>query len=75
MHGVRSFTFTVLATIGILALGACTSRGIYEAHRQDAHTACLNNPSGIERNKCLERTSHTYDEYTREREKVQRDAE
>lgn len=75
MHGVRSFTFTVLGTIGILALGACTSRGIYEADRQDAHTACLNNPSGIERDKCLERTSHSYDEYTREREKVQRAAE
>ncbi len=75
MHGVRSFTLTVLATIGILALGACTSRGIYEADRQDAHTACLNNPSGIERNKCLERTSHSYDEYTREREKAQRDEE
>lgn len=67
--------FTLLGTTGLLALGACTSRDIYEARRQDAHTACLNNPSGIERDKCLERTSHSYDEYTREREKAQRDQE
>jgi hypothetical protein len=63
----------VLGVMGSLSICACTSRGIYEAARQDARTACLNNPSGIERDKCLDRNSQSYDDYTREREKVQRE--
>jgi len=63
----------VLGAMEILSIGACTSRGIYEARQQDAHNACLNKPSGIERDKCLRQTSQSYDEYTREREKVQQD--
>jgi hypothetical protein len=65
----------VLGAMEILSIDACTSRGIYEANQQDAHNACLNQPSGIERDKCLSRTSQSYDEYTREREKVQRGEE
>ncbi|HWM69457.1 MAG TPA: hypothetical protein VNO35_22910 [Steroidobacteraceae bacterium] len=72
---VRSFMLIVLGAMEALSIGACTSRGIYEANQQDAHNACLNKPSGIERDKCLSRTSQTYDEYTREREKVQQDKE
>ena len=72
-YRVRSFVLIVLGAMEILALGACTSRGIYEANQQDAHNACLNITSGIERDKCLRRTSQSYDEYTREREKVQQD--
>ena len=68
---VRSFALIVLGAMEILSIGACTSRGIYEARQQDAHNACLNKPSGIERDKCLSQTSQSYDEYTREREKVQ----
>jgi hypothetical protein len=70
---VRPFALVLLGAIGILSLGACTSRSLYEERQQDAHRACLNNPSGIERDKCLDRTSQSYDEYTREREKVQQD--
>lgn len=70
-HRVRPFVLITLGAVGMLALGACTSRSIYEARQQDAHNACLNNPSGIERDKCLDRTSQSYDDYTREREKVQ----
>jgi hypothetical protein len=71
---VRSLALIVLGAMEILSIGACTtSRSIYEARQQDAHRACLNNPSGIERDKCLSRTSQSYDEFTREREKVQQD--
>jgi hypothetical protein len=72
---VRCFRWIVLTTIGILSVGACTSRDIYEARQQDAHNACLRNPSAVERDKCLSRTSQSYDEFTREREKVQQDQE
>ena len=72
---VRSFALIVLGAMEILSIGACTSRGIYESNRQDAHSACLNKLSGIERDKCLDRISQSYDEYTREREKVQQDEE
>jgi hypothetical protein len=68
-----SFTMIALGVMGILSVCACTSRGMYESNRQDARRACLNNPSGIENDKCLERHSQSYDEYTREREKVQRE--
>ncbi len=54
---VRSFALIVLGAIEILSIGACTSRGIYEANQQDAHNACLNKPSGIERDECLGQTS------------------
>ena len=74
-YRVRSFALIVLGAMEILSLGACTSRSMYEANQQDAHNACLNKTSGIERDKCLSRTSQSYDEYTREREKVQRDEE
>ena len=70
----RSFALIVLGAMGILSIGACTtSRGIYESNQQDAHNACLNKQTGIERDECLRQTSQSYDEYTREREKVQRD--
>jgi len=72
---VCSFALIVLGAMEILSIGACTSRGMYEARQQDAHTACLNKPSQIELDKCLSRTSQSYDEYTREREKVQQDEE
>jgi hypothetical protein len=73
-YSVRSILLIALSAMGLLSIGACTtSRGIYEARQQDARTACLNQASGIEREKCLDRNSQSYDEYTREREKVQRD--
>lgn len=65
----------VLNAIGIAATGGCTSRDLYETRQQDAHTACLNKTSGVQRDECLRQTSHSYDEYTREREKVQKDTE
>jgi hypothetical protein len=75
-YRVRSFALIVLGAMEILLIGACaTNRSIYEANRQEAHNACLNKPSGIERDKCLDRISQSYDEYTREREKVQQDEE
>ena len=73
-YRVRSFALIVLGAMEILSIGGCTSsRGIYEARQQEAHNACLNKISGIERDKCLDRTSQSYDEFTREREKVQQD--
>jgi hypothetical protein len=74
-YRVRSFALIVLGAMGILSIGACTSRGIYEARQQDAQRACLNNPSGVENDKCLSRNSQSYDEYTRERKKAQQDEE
>jgi hypothetical protein len=74
-YRVRSFALIVLGAMEILSIGACTSRGIYETNQQDAHNACLNKPSAVERDKCLDRTSQSYDDYTREREKVQKDEE
>jgi hypothetical protein len=75
-YRVRSFALIVLGAIGIMSIGACTtSRGIYESRQQDAQRACLNKPSGVENDKCLSRNSQSYDEYTREREKVQQDEE
>jgi hypothetical protein len=71
----RSFTVIVLGVMGMLSICACTSRGLYEARQQDARTACLNKPSGIENDKCLDRNSQSYDEYTRERERVQQEEE
>jgi hypothetical protein len=70
---VRLWALLVIGAIEICLTGACTSRGLYEARQQDAHTACLSKISGIERDKCLERTSQSYDDYTREREKVQQE--
>ena len=73
-YRVRSFVLIVLGAMEILSIGACTSsRGIYEANQQEAHNACLKKLSGIERDKCLSQTSQSYDEFTREREKVQQD--
>ena len=75
-YRVRSFALIVLGAMEILSIGACTSsRGIYESNQREARNVCLNKPSGIERDKCLDRNSQSYDEYTREREKVQKDEE
>jgi hypothetical protein len=71
----RFLTMIVLGLMGTLSICACTSRGLYETARDDAHRACLNRPAGLERDKCLEQNSHSYDEYTRERERVQREEE
>ncbi len=72
-YRIRSSKLIMLGALGILSTGACTSRDIYEARQHDAHRACLNKPEGIERDNCLDRTSESYDEFTREREKVQKD--
>ena len=75
-YRVRSFILIALGAMQILSIGGCTtSRALYEERQQTAHNECLNKLSGIERDKCLERTSQSYDEYTREREKVQQDEE
>jgi hypothetical protein len=71
----RTFTMTVLSVMGILSICACTSGGLYEEARQDTRRACLNKPPSIDRDRCLERNSHSYDEYTRERERVRREEE
>lgn len=71
----RTLTMIVLSAMGLLSISACTSRSLYEEARQDARTACLNQPPSIDRDRCLERNSHSYDEYTRERERVQREEE
>jgi len=66
----RSFAVIVLGVMGALSICACTSGSIYEDRRQDARRACLNKPTGIQRDECLDRNSQSYDEYTRERERV-----
>ena len=71
----RSFAVIVLGVMGALSICACTSQSMYEERRQDARRACLNKPTGIQRDECLERNSQSYDEYTREREKAQREEE
>lgn len=71
----RTFKMIVLSVMGILSISACTSRSLYEDARQDARTACLSQPPSVDRDKCLDRNSHSYDEYTRERERVQREEE
>jgi hypothetical protein len=71
----RSFTVIVLGVMAVLSICACTSRSFYEDAREDARRACLNKLSGIERDKCLDRNSQSYDDYTRERERVQREEE
>ena len=71
----RTFTAIVLSVMGALWVCACTSRDLYEEARQDTRMACMNKPPSIDRDRCLERNSHSYDEYTRERERVQREEE
>jgi hypothetical protein len=71
----RTLTMIVLGVMGVLSVCACTSRSIYEDARQDARTACLSKPPSIDRDRCLDRNSHGYDEYTRERERVRREEE
>jgi len=71
-----TFAVIVLSVIGALSICACTSsQSLYEGARQDARRACLNQPPSIDRDKCLDRNSHSYDEYTRERLRVQREEE
>lgn len=55
----------------VSAAGCTTSRGIYETRQRDARNACFQIQSGIERDKCLDRNSQSFDDYTREREKAQ----
>jgi hypothetical protein len=74
-YRIRAFRMIVLSVMGILSICACSSRSLYEDARQDARTACLNKPPSVDRDKCLDRNSHSYDEYTRERERVQREEE
>src|SRR5690348_15327487 len=71
----RAFAVIVLGVVGLLTICACTTRGMYESARQDARTACLNKPPSTDRDRCLDRNSHDYDEYTRERERVRREEE
>jgi hypothetical protein len=75
MNGKISLVLIVSGAIGMSSPGACTSRDIYEATQQDRRTACLNEISGIERDKCLRRNSQSYDEFNHERKQVQRDTE
>lgn len=71
-HHPRCILAFVVGVSALLSIGGCsTNRSIYEARQRDARNACLNVPSGIERDKCLDRNSQSYDEYSREREKVQ----
>jgi hypothetical protein len=65
----------VLSVTGALSICACTTESMYEEARQDARRACLNQPPSTDRDKCLDRNSHSYDEYTRERLRVQREEE
>jgi hypothetical protein len=74
----RTFTVIVLSVMGILSISACSSftfRSLYENARQDTRTACLSQPPSFDRDKCLDQNSHSYDEYTRERERVRREEE
>lgn len=71
----RGLAIIVLSVMGALSICACTSRGLYEEARQDTRRACLNQPPSIDRDRCLERNSHSYDEYTRERDRVRREEE
>jgi len=71
----RSFAIIMLSVMGLLSISGCTSRTLYEEARQDTRRECLNRPPSIDRDRCLERNSHSYDEYTRERERVRREEE
>lgn len=71
----RTFASIVLGVMGALSVCACTSESMYEEARQDTRRACLNQPPSIDRDRCLDRNSHSYDEYTRERMRVQREEE
>ena len=74
-YRVRSFVLFVLGAMEILSIGGCTNQSIYDDNQQIARNKCLTKMSGSERDDCLERNSHSYDEYTREREKVQQSEE
>ena len=74
-YRVRSFVLFVLGAMEILSIGGCTNKSIYDDNQQIARNKCLTKMSGSERDDCLERNSQSYDEYTREREKVQQSEE
>ena len=74
-YRIRSFVLIVLGAMEILSIGGCTNQSIYDDNQQIARNKCLTKMSGSERDDCLERNSHSYDEYTREREKVQQSEE
>ena len=70
-----TFATIALSVMGLLSICACTTRSMYEEARQDTRRACLNQPPSTDRDRCLERNSHDFDEYTREREKVRQEEE
>ena len=76
-YRVRSFVLIVLGAMEILSIGGCATgkKSIYGDLQQEARDKCLTKMSGSERDDCLERNSLSYDEYTREREKVQQSQE
>ena len=74
-YRVRSFVLFVLGAMEILSIGGCTNQGLYNDNQQIARNKCLTKMSGSERDDCLERNSQSYDEYTRERKKVQQSEE
>lgn len=52
----------------LLSVEACTTRGAYEAIRQNDRNECYRKPSDADRAGCLERTQDTFDEYNRKRD-------
>jgi hypothetical protein len=63
----------VAIALCLVSVSACTTRGTYEAIRQNERNECYRKPSDSERAACLERTQDDYDTYQRKRASVIRD--
>lgn len=58
----------VWGVLCLLSVSGCTTRGVYEAIRQNERNECYKKPSEAERDSCLARTKDGFDEYSRKRD-------
>jgi hypothetical protein len=61
----------VLMSIVLLALPGCSSRAAYQTVQGWQQQECRKLPDAAERQRCLNSTAASYDDYRRQREAVQ----
>ncbi len=61
----------VLLSIVLLALPGCSTRAVYQTVQGWQQQECRKLPDAAERQRCLNSTAASYDDYRRQRETVQ----
>ena len=62
------YSVCFILCVCLLSVEACTTRGAYEAVRQNGRNECYRKLSDADRDACLKRTEDTFDEYSRKRD-------